>query len=193
MTRRRSILALFVSTVLLALAYGSAFLPGGAPVWAARALAAGTAVMLVAAMALGAARGARGGIGRLAWPFAFVLLLLALAFGYALAVEGVDAPDARLVLGLPRRTAVVLYGIGIVPLFVLPLAYALTFDERSLGEEALERLRAAARAARAEAAARGAPPEHHASAAAAPDRHPSHPAATDLPPGTGRTRTATEA
>jgi hypothetical protein len=51
------------------------------------------------------------------------------------------------VLGLPRRAAIVLYGIGLLPLFVLPVAYALTFDEMTLSEEDLERVRRAAAAA----------------------------------------------
>ena len=46
-------------------------------------------------------------------------------------------------LGLPPRAAVVLYVIGFLPVLVLPLAYALTFDALTLSEADLARARAA--------------------------------------------------
>ena len=39
-----------------------------------------------------------------------------------------------------------LLGIGLLPLLVLPIAYALTFDDMTLSEADLERVREAARA-----------------------------------------------
>jgi hypothetical protein len=45
--------------------------------------------------------------------------------------------------GLPRRAALVLYGVGILPALFLPLAYALTFRERTLDAGDIERIRAA--------------------------------------------------
>lgn len=144
MSKRSALAGLVLSTLLIAAGYASAFLPGDPPAWAPWALAMGTALVMVASMALGAAR--RGGIGRLALPFALVFLILAGGFGAALAMPGVDAADTALWLGLPPRAAIVLYGIGLLPLFFLPLAYALTFDEMTLSEADLARVRDAARA-----------------------------------------------
>jgi type II secretory pathway component PulM len=57
----------------------------------------------------------------------------------------VDPADPTLFLGLPPRAAVVLLGIGLLPLLVLPIAYALTFDEMTLNEADWEKIREAAR------------------------------------------------
>ena len=141
MTRRHALLALLLGTLAIAAAYASAFLPGDPPAWSAWAMGTGTAVVMVAAMALGAVR--KRGIGRLKLPFAFVFVVLAGGFAAALALPP-EAPGAPLYLGLPLRAAVVLVGIGLLPLLVLPVAYALTFDEMTLSEEDLARVRAAA-------------------------------------------------
>lgn len=142
MTRRTALLALLLGTLAIAAAYASAFLPGPAPAWSAWAMGMGTAVVMVASMALGAIRSR--GLGRLKLPFAFVFLILAGGFAAALALPA-EAPGDPLFLGLPARAAIVLIGIGLVPLLVLPVAYALTFDEMTLGEDDLARVRAAAR------------------------------------------------
>jgi hypothetical protein len=146
MARRYALSALLLGTLAIAAAYGSAFLPGLPPGWSPWAMGMGTAVVMVAAMALGAAK--HGRIGRLKVPFALVFLILAGGFAAALALpaEGANPP---LFLGLPLRAAIVLIGIGLVPLLVLPIAYALTFEEMTLSEEDLERVRAAAREMRA--------------------------------------------
>lgn len=147
MIKRAALSSVFASVLTIGAAYASAFLPGGAPPGAAWAMAAGIAVLMVATMALGAAR--QGRLGRLALPFALVLLLLLAGFGTVLALPPADPADPTLWLGLPPRAAVVLYGIGLLPLFAVPLAYALTFDEMTLPEADLARVRAAARDARA--------------------------------------------
>lgn len=144
MTRRAALAGIVLATLLITAAYGSAFLPGGAPAWAPWALAMGTALVLVAAMVLGAARADRG-VGRLAVPFAAVFAILAGGFAYALVLPPPAAGDA-LFLGLPAGAAVVLLGIGLVPLFILPVAYALTFEEMTLSEADLARIREQARA-----------------------------------------------
>lgn len=149
MARRNALLALLAGTLAIAAAYGSAFLPGDPPAWSPWAMGIGTAVVMVASMALGSAR--RGGIGRLKLPFAFTLLVLAGGFCAVLALPP-EPPGAPLFLGLPLRAAIVLLGIGLLPLLVLPVAYALTFDEMTLSEEDLERVRRAARELRPAAA-----------------------------------------
>lgn len=139
MTKPLATLAVFVSTLCIAAAYASAFLPGGAPGWAPWLLAFGMCVCMVAMMVMGAAR--EGRVGRLAIPFGLVLLVLTAGFGAALAHPGTDPTNPELWLGLPPRAAIILYVIGFVPLFVVPVAYALTFDEQTLRPGDLERIR----------------------------------------------------
>lgn len=144
MTRRTALIALVLSTVAAGAAYGAAFLPGGAPAWAAWLLAFGTAGMMVAVMALGAARAPGAAPARrplLAWSFAATFLITAGGFAYALAAPASEgAAGTPLWLGLPPRAAVVLYGIGLLPMLFLPLVYALTFEESTLGEDGLRRV-----------------------------------------------------
>jgi hypothetical protein len=144
MARRNSLLALFLGTLACAAAYASAFLPGDPPGWSPWALGIGTATVMVAASALGAAR-ADTGVGRLKLPFAIVFLIVAGGFA---AVLMMPAPGANpnLFFGLPAGAAIVLLGIGILPLLVLPIAYALTFEDMTLSEADLARVRDAARA-----------------------------------------------
>jgi hypothetical protein len=145
-TKRVSVGALALSTAAIAVSYASAFRPGGAPVWAAWLLAMALATSMVALMALGASRPGRG-VGRLAPALVVAFVLIAGAFALALALPPEMAGDA-LWLGLPRRAAVLLYGIGLLPLFVLPLAYAWSFETHTLSEADLERVRAAVAALR---------------------------------------------
>jgi len=91
-------------------------------------------------MILGAARGAEG-IGSLKVPFAFVVVVLIIGFGAALALPATDGPLSKLWLGLPARAAIVIYGVGLLPIIVLPVAYALTFETQTLTAEDLERIR----------------------------------------------------
>lgn len=144
MARRNSLIALLAGTLACAAAYASAFLPGDPPAWSPWALGIGTAVVMVAASALGAAR-ADTGVGRLKLPFAIVLLIVAGGFAAALVMQ-TPGENPRLFLGLPAGAAIVLLGIGILPLLVLPIAYALTFEEMTLSEADLARVRDAARA-----------------------------------------------
>ena len=146
MTRRTALAGLLAGTLAITAGYGSAFLPGPPPAWAAWAMATGSSLVMVASMALGAAREGKG-IGRLKWVFALVFVILAGGFGAVMLLPA-EAPGAPLWFGLPLRAAIVLIGIGLLPLLVLPLAYALTFDEMTLGEDDLARVRAAALALR---------------------------------------------
>jgi hypothetical protein len=68
----------------------------------------------------------------------------------ALALPPAEGANGPLLLGLPLRTAIVLYGIGVVPIFILPFAYALTFESSTLSEDDLNRVRAASAAVRAQ-------------------------------------------
>jgi hypothetical protein len=123
-------------------------LPRGPPTWAPWLLALGIPVALGAIMILGAARG-RMGIGPLKYPFAFVFAVLAIGFCAALAFPATEGPFSKLWLGLPARAAIVIYGIGLLPIIVLPVAYALTFETQTLSAEDVERVRELGRENRA--------------------------------------------
>jgi hypothetical protein len=141
MTRSIAIGALLLSTLLIGAAYAGALASGAVPAWTPWALMIGTSTIMLATMVLGATR-ARGGIGKLVVPFAAMFLVLLIGFGAALVMPE-ESRDSTLWFGLPPRAAVVLYGIGVLPLFVLPIAYALTFESLTLTEEDLDRVRSA--------------------------------------------------
>ena len=131
---------LISSILAIAVAYASAFKAGGAPAWAPWLLALGIPGALGAIMVLGAARGDKG-IGALKLPFLFVFVVLASGFCLALGLPVTEARGATLLLGLPIRAAIVIYGIGLLPIVVLPVAYALTFDTQTLSESDIARVR----------------------------------------------------
>jgi hypothetical protein len=143
-TRRAALLALIIGILSIALGYAAAFLRGGPPAWAPWLLALGIPIALGAIMILGAARGRRG-IGSLKYPFAFVVAVLAIGFCAALALPATESPLSTLWLGLPARAAIVIYGIGLLPIIILPVAYALTFETQTLNAEDVARVRELAR------------------------------------------------
>lgn len=154
MTRSVALSGLVGGLLLIALAYAAVFITGRTPAWTVWSYMIGTSTTMLAMMVLGAARG-RGGISRLIVPFAMIYLVLLGGFGAVLVLPAETAGSA-LLLGLPVRTAIVLYGIGILPLFLLPLAYAFTFDSMTLREDDLERVADVRRAReQAEQRARG--------------------------------------
>ncbi|MBW7935359.1 MAG: hypothetical protein H3C62_17480 [Gemmatimonadaceae bacterium] len=143
MRARLPLVLLVVSCLAVAAAYAAAFLPGGAPPWAAWCIAIGSGGMLSSTMALGATRRGRlRPIALLACVLTFVVV--SGAFGAALWMPPAEGANARLLFGLPLRTAIVLYGVGIVPLLFLPIVYAVSFDADTLNDEDLERVRRAA-------------------------------------------------
>lgn len=144
--KRLALYALFLSIAAISGVHVWVLLAGAAPEWAPWVVALATALAMLATMVLGASRRGRrnAGLGGLAIPFLVTFLLVAGGFALALVLPAAGEP---LVLGVPRRAAVILYGIGLLPLFVLPVAYALTFDEMTLSEDDLARVRRAALAA----------------------------------------------
>jgi len=151
-TRSAARFALILSVTAIAGGYAAAFLPGGAPAWAAWLPAIGIPGALVAMMVLGAARGDKG-IGVLKLPFLFVFVVLALGFCLALALPANEGSGGAMLLGLPLRAAIVIYGIGLLPIVVLPVAYAITFDTQTLNEEDIARVRELAKKLKADEAA----------------------------------------
>lgn len=133
--------AIVIGTVGIAIAYATAFGPpavAGAGPWI---MALSLPVTMVAMMTFGAVRAGRK-VGALALPFTLVFLLVAGGFALALWLPP-DTVDGIYWLGLPRRAAVIIYGVGLLPLFVLPFAYALTFEALTLDDADIERVRAA--------------------------------------------------
>ena len=149
-TRRAALVALLTGILAIAIGYAAAFSRGGTPSWAPWLLALGIPVALGAIMILGAARGQMG-IGPLKYPFAFVVAVLAIGFCAALVLPATESPLSRLWLGLPARAAIVIYGIGLLPIIVLPVAYALTFETQTLNAEDVEQVRELSRENRARA------------------------------------------
>ena len=131
---------LLLSCLAIGAGYAAAFLPGGAPSWAPWCLALGTNGMLMSLMALGALRRNRLAPS-LQWTFAGMFALCSSAFAAALWLPANEGAGGPLLLGLPLRSAVVLYGIGVAPILVLPLVWARTFESSTLSDADLRRLR----------------------------------------------------
>lgn len=138
-----AVIVLVLSMGAIGVAYAATIVTGRTAGWSAWVMAIATSFAMVSTMALGAARTGRpgGGLRRLLVPFAAVLLIMLGAFAAALLLPAAREP---LLLGLPRRAAIVLYGVGVLPALILPIAYALTFNEVTLTGEDIERVREAA-------------------------------------------------
>jgi hypothetical protein len=138
MIRRGALFVIFLSMGVIGLGYASAYLPGGVPKVATYAFAIATASVMTAILVLGASRNGSSP-GSLWLVFAFVFLVLAGGFIAALSQSRVDMD--RLWLGLPTGAAIILYIVGFAPMAVLPIAYALTFENTTLSDEELDELR----------------------------------------------------
>lgn len=142
MSARYALVWLVASTLAIAVVYLAILLPGGTPGWTAPLMIAAVATQMVSVAGLGASRA--GKLGKVALPLAAAWIIMVLFFGLALALPADTASAPHLLLGLPRRTALILFGVGLLPLLAMPLAYALTFDQMTLSEEQLRQLRAEA-------------------------------------------------
>jgi hypothetical protein len=140
--KRVLIRLLVASCVLVAIAYAAMFVSATPPVWAPISLAVGANGVIMSLMAIGAVR--HDTMPRsLVWTFVGLFVLCAGAFVVALLLPAQEGPGGPLLLGLPLRSAIVLYGVGVVPIAILPFAYALTFESSTLSEDDLVRVRAA--------------------------------------------------
>ena len=135
--RRLALPLIVVSLLVIAAGYASAFLPGGAPRAAMYAFAIATSGIMTGVLLLGAARKDRP-LGKLKWVFPIIFIVI--AGGFCAALMQTDVDTGKLWLGLPAGAAIILYVIGLVPMMILPVAYALSFDE-TFGEPELEDVR----------------------------------------------------
>src|SRR3954471_9600875 len=140
-TRRTALAALLAGILAIAAGYAGAFFRTGTPAWSPWLLALGIPMSVGAIMILGAARGSRG-VGSLKLPFVFVIAMLTIGFCAALALPANESAASHLWLGLPLRAAVIIYGIGLLPIVVLPVAYAITFRTQTLTADDVARVRA---------------------------------------------------
>jgi len=92
----------------------------------------------VALIVLGAQKGGR--LGPLFVPLAVVLLELVAGVVAMLALRG-RVLDGPWLWGLPLATAIQVYGLFLLPLLVVALSYALSFERYGLRAEDLEELR----------------------------------------------------
>src|SRR6187549_2273427 len=150
--KRRLIQLLVVCVLLVASAYVT-MLTSKPTAWAPLALAIGANGIIMTLMAIGATR--RDTLPRaLGITFAGVFLLCAGAFVAALLMTPNEGPGGPLLLGLPLRTAIVVYTVGVMPVVVLPFAYAFTFESSTLSDDDLARVRTAYAAVKATQPAR---------------------------------------
>lgn len=133
------LVVLFGGTVAIAAALGSAWLGSPAPRWGALAMITGIALVIAATAALGAAR---SGVGRVTTTAIAIFLFLVIVIGFGAPLWlPVETASSRLVLGLPLRAAIEIYGVGLFPALVLPLLYARSFRSEGLDEASIEALR----------------------------------------------------
>ena len=134
------LIGLLIGTLLVAVAYASAWTPGGAPVWGVWSMIVGSAAVMAAATAMGALNsGVRRPLAIAAALFLFAVIAVGFGAPLVLAAETASSP---LVLGLPLRAAIEIYGVGLLPMVVLPLLFAVEFKSDGLDEAALAELRA---------------------------------------------------
>lgn len=119
-----SLRVLVVGLLTAIAAYGDALVAGAATTVSGWLMALALVLVLPATLALGARRSR--GTSRLAIAVAILLgVVLAVGFGLALGLPDLGSGEP-LWLGLPRRAAVIVYGVGLIPLLFLPWAYART-------------------------------------------------------------------
>jgi hypothetical protein len=116
---------LALGAVVIGAAYAATIGAGGAQAWAPWFVALGCSTCAVGLFVVGAA--SRGPVQPLiGWLLVALFLVIFGAFGAALSMRVPDGATERIVLGLPLRLAIVFYGIGLLPLVVLPVTFAMT-------------------------------------------------------------------
>ena len=131
---------LCLGVLAIGLAYGLAFLPGQAAALSPWLMVAGIVALLLSLIVLGVRRPGRALPRAVLIGMVFLLLVVGGGFAAALVLPG-ETAGSPLWLGLPRRVALLVYGIGLLPALVLPLCYALSFDSAVLNRADLDKLR----------------------------------------------------
>lgn len=131
--------ALILGVALIGLAYGAAWSSAGVPLWGVWSMILGAALLMSGMLALVAAR---SGMDPRRTAAASVVLLMILLAGFGLPVVlPVEHAGSQLVLGLPVRAALEIYGVGLLPALFLPLLFAVEFREAGLDQDSLDQLR----------------------------------------------------
>jgi hypothetical protein len=99
----------------------------------------GVALLLPGTLLLGALRRGRNTV-RLVLIALVLGVVLAGCFGAALLMPASGAEEP-LLLGLPRRAAIVIYGVGLLPILFLPWAFARDFRDFGLDPARLAEVR----------------------------------------------------
>jgi hypothetical protein len=140
--KRVLILLTALFAALVAVAYATMFVLASPPSWAPSLLAVGANGIIASLMALGATRDNSLPLS-LKLTFIGLFVVCAGAFVLALSMPADEGVGGPLLFGLPTRTAIVLYAVGVLPITVLPFAYAVTFESSTLSDADLTRVRAA--------------------------------------------------
>ena len=115
--RTSAVALIATASFLLVLGYGATFWPGSVPMWVSALFAVATAAQLVAFCVLGAVT-REGRLGAAAWGIIAMGVLVGGSLVYAIVAPDLVAHEP-LLLGVPRRAAVIIYGVGVLPLAVL--------------------------------------------------------------------------
>lgn len=139
MKAQGALAALVGGVLAILMAYASAWLPDGAPHFAVWAMIVGSSLVMCGMLALGALR-SRVRPWRVLLLSAFLLLVMLAGFGLPVLLPP-ESANGPLLLGLPLRAAIEIYGIGLFPALFLPLIFALEFRSAGLEEASLAALR----------------------------------------------------
>jgi uncharacterized membrane protein len=126
-------------TALIALADASAWLPGGAPTWGVWSMIVGSACVMAGMVGVGATRSR---VRRPLVAVAVIFLLIVIVGGFGAALLLPPTSPEPLLFGLPRRAAIEIVGVGLLPLVILPGLFALEFCAGGLDEASLAAFRA---------------------------------------------------
>ncbi len=127
MTARTPAMLLFTSILLIALVYIVSIFHAPTPATNVL-LAIGISGASTSVMAFGLPQRSRRGRSIVAVTLGLTFLLTAAGFIFALRAAAPNA-QTRLLLGLPAGAAAIIYGVGMLPLIVLPIVYAFTYED----------------------------------------------------------------
>ena len=137
--RRVALVCVTGGVLLVAAAYFATW-AGWAPRFAVGAMIVGIALQLGGITVLGgSSSGPRNQYVIVAALFLGAVVVL--GFGAAVLLPAEGAGAGPYLLGLPRRAAIILLGVGILPFLVLPFLYAADFNTHGLDESSLAQLR----------------------------------------------------